>query len=281
MSAVILCIRCGRSCSCPNLAGLPWLGPVQLAGPSGGMPAEAHKGAAEVVRGAFRQLHGRDPSPRELLFSLAIGRLESGYGRASYKGPNDEPVTGHNNWGAVQAGGNWTGETFEAKDSSPDPSAPGGQRVYVTRFRRYPTPEAGAADLIKQITTQRPVVWAAMRSDGATVYQFSDAMRRSKYYEGFCPKASAAGKKGRLGVPTTEAEFACHAEAVKGHANLVGKGVNDAAAALGLEAPAMGDESQIAPVGVTLTEESFAAPRGASGLWAALKSWLEKLGVLK
>jgi len=107
-------------------------------------------------------------------------------------------AVGSNNWGAITAGAAWTGDTFEHKDSYPD--ADGVNHWYTTKFRKYPTPAAGAKDLICVVYLARPSVLKAARERNA--YAFSAGLYDTVYYKGF-------GK-------TREERIAAHHKAVTG-----------------------------------------------------------------
>lgn len=56
--------------------------------------------AARIVREAWRRVHHRDASANELLFALAIAKLETGYGRAGQHG--ELAARGLFNWGNLE-----------------------------------------------------------------------------------------------------------------------------------------------------------------------------------
>lgn len=120
-------------------------------------------------------------SPQVSLLTRAVARLETHYGDA-WTGAG----VGSNNWGAVTGSGD--AGSFEHSDSRYDPDT--GQVVsYVTRFRRYSSPTAGAADLVTVLKTgHSEAVSAAERGDWPDV---SRALRDSHYYLGTAPREQA------------------------------------------------------------------------------------------
>lgn len=194
-----------------------------------------HAAAAEVMRAAWRAEHGRDPEPRELLFALAVAAAETSYGQG-WVG-KQAACKGSNNWGARQL----TKKEQEAgvpgcdaTDSHPD------GETYPQQFKVYPSPEAGAREVVRLLTKERARTWAVMRDPEKSVLDFSDMLRRDRYYGGRCPEATrahgAAVKK--YGDPTDAATEACHAEAVRYHAEkFLGPHIGPIADAIGLSPP--------------------------------------------
>lgn len=74
----------------------------------------------------------------ESFYLRMVAKSESGYG-SGWRPPG----TGSNNWGAITAGPNWTGPTFEYFDRRADGTP------YVAKFRVYPTAYEGAKDLAR------------------------------------------------------------------------------------------------------------------------------------
>lgn len=106
------------------------------------------------------------PSLSAIQIFQAMAQLESGYGLASYKGPNGSKVL--NNWGAIQAGqpdasGNCPAGSFLVGDS-------GANGAYVFCYRDYPTPEAGALDFLRALTIKRPTSWAIADTGDVDAY---------------------------------------------------------------------------------------------------------------
>lgn len=124
----------------------------------------------------FLALFGRPPSDSEILMLMGVGRLETSYGDG-WKAAG----AGSFNMGAIIAGSSWTGEVFENKDSYPD--AQGVNHWYVTKFRKYPTADAGWQDLAHIVYETRPsVLLAATHGSSLGV---SQALYRTHYYAGF------------------------------------------------------------------------------------------------
>lgn len=125
--------------------------------------------ALNVIDRVWPTLHGRPPSQTERLFTAALARGESYYGRGY--GP------GVHNWGSVHAGKPPCGPT-----SIPwtDHDAEG--KAYPICMRRYASDEEGAADLIRLLTTKRPRTWAAVRA-AATLDAIAVELRAERYFE--------------------------------------------------------------------------------------------------
>lgn len=107
-----------------------------------------------------------------------VGCLETTYGDG-WKGAG----RGSNNMGAIQAGSSWHGDTFEYTDTHPN--ADGTSTPYRIAFRKYPTPEAGWADLAKvmYVNMKRHVV--RLRAKANDTYGVSQTLHDTHYYEGF------------------------------------------------------------------------------------------------
>lgn len=197
---------------------------------------ERHVWARGVVEQAFELEHGRAPSRFEAQCIQAVGLLETSYGYG-WSGAG----VGSNNWGAVQATPAQVAAgvpTFAYTDSHQD-----GTR-YAQAFRRYATPVEGARDLVRHMTTVRPLTAAAMRDEAGTD-EVSAAMYRERYYGGWCPaaiKRFGAGAHRQSSVyvragATTEAGRACDAEAIGMHAKKLASSIAEIAAALNEPAP--------------------------------------------
>lgn len=125
--------------------------------------------ALGVIDRAWPQVHGRAPMPSERLFTAAMARGESKYG------------TGYGaakNWGSIHAKG---------KPPCPEGSIPWTDHdaqgnEYPCCMRAYSTDEDGAADLIRQITTKRPVTWTKIQQ-GRPLPEIAEALRAERYYE--------------------------------------------------------------------------------------------------
>lgn len=154
-----------------------------------------HRWARGVITRAFRSVIGREPTLAELQAVHATGALESGYGRwwcpasGAYACPGPgcrcveiEKGRTSNNWGAVQCSNKPPcGPTcFEHQDSIPQ--ADGSSKWYRWCYKRYPTPEEGAADVIRFM--QRMGVLDVARST-ASSFRVAERMYDQKYYGGF------------------------------------------------------------------------------------------------
>ena len=108
-----------------------------------------------------------------------VGQLESqcGYG---WLGRG----AGKNNIGAIQAGPDWTGDTFPYTDTHPN--ADGTSTPYTVLFRAYPTLLDGWVDLVRVMYTGHRSDVYLMACKGDT-YSVSELMRKTRYYEGFGP----------------------------------------------------------------------------------------------
>lgn len=118
------------------------------------------------------------------------------------------------------------------QDSNPDGSK------YPVSFVKYATPQDGIAGLGAEVFTHRPGTVRALESDTPSVFRASLAMRREKYYGGFCPVATkqygADAAKESFGTPDKDAgTMACQAEAVTAHANRASQIIGEIATACG------------------------------------------------
>lgn len=189
-----------------------------------------HTNARPTVEQAVRAVLKRTPSLAEVQYVQAFTLGESGYG-ASWPGTH--------NWGAVQCKSTapCPPGCFEHADSNPDGSK------YRGCFVLYPDDLAGATDAARHALILRPRVAEALRARAPSVMRASLAMRRERYYGGFCPKAT-----GKFGAAAAQASFpfpdrdegtrACEREAVEGHAGGVWQRIKAISAELG-EKPAL------------------------------------------
>jgi peptidoglycan hydrolase-like protein with peptidoglycan-binding domain len=135
-----------------------------------------------LVKHALHSMRGAEPSRPECQLVQAVAKLETGYGD-HWHGAG----IGSNNMGAIQAGGAWHGDTFSYTDTSPNDD--GSSTPYVTKFRKYGTPEAGTLDLCKVVLTggkapgrEKLVAPAAAKGDA---HGFSAGLYDTVYYQGF------------------------------------------------------------------------------------------------
>jgi hypothetical protein len=103
-------------------------------------------------------------------------------------------------------------------------------------FRKYASPVEGAADVVRNLTKQRPSAWEVMKAKGP-LSDFARAMRVERYYGGFCPEATKAGGRFSYGKPKSKAEEACHEEAIAEYVKANRKSLSEIAGAIGIAAP--------------------------------------------
>lgn len=132
-----------------------------------------HSEAREIVRQAWRRVHGRDPTDRELAYTQAIASLETGYGRAGQFGAL--AARGQYNWGALERRRLPSGEC-------PDGTAAGTDEGPVC-FYVFPSDVEAAAAFIRNLTTRHwPTLQAMNQGEAEDVAR---AMREPPaYYTG-------------------------------------------------------------------------------------------------
>jgi hypothetical protein len=129
-----------------------------------------------------RQIFGRavpHASAKQSLFIRAQSWFESGYGTGW-----DGDGAGSHNWGAVTAGPEWPGPTFQHADSYWTPE---GVRRVSPKFRIYPSDEAGVADQYALVAKNWPKALTLADADdwkGAAAALFG-------YYRGNVPPEQA------------------------------------------------------------------------------------------
>lgn len=202
----------------------------------------SHAQATEIIRSAFSSVFGREPTDGERHGAQLIAWLESNYGRGWSDDPKKCPhgnCSGSNNWGAIIIRACPAPDVeppcpdgFIYRDSYPDGSA-----CYQC-FRAHPTPEAGAAHLIRVLYERRPSVLAAAQIGSLPL--IAETMYDTTYYTGF--------------GPTREARIA-------GQLKRMREGYETILSGLG-EAPALGDAD------ITFAEETIVgrAPKRKSGV---------------
>lgn len=170
----------------------------------GAVAPARHRWARQLLTAAWRKVRGRAPSLFEIQLAQAWSLHDASYGLGW--GP---ACAGSHNWGAIHARGNepscpWT-------DRYPDGTE------YVQPMRVWPTDEDGAVAYIRQLSAPaRPLTQAALER-GRSVRDVLDAMRREKYFGGFCPAAAAKYGSAVRGQPgSSAAADACHEEALDG-----------------------------------------------------------------
>ncbi len=129
----------------------------------------------DMILKMWPQIVGGDPAMPELQLVQAKARQESGYGMASYHGPEGSAVL--LNWGAVQAGhGPPCGsDSFLVTDTHTDGTP------FNFCYKRYATHEEGCADFLRILLVKRPSVLEAARS--GSVQDFAQAIFDSRYSE--------------------------------------------------------------------------------------------------
>lgn len=195
-----------------------------------------HKAARPIIEVAVKRVVARDGTEPELQYVQGVAYVETNYGRG-WSGAG----IGSNNWGAVQCPAN----AQDGPDCFPYQDSQSSGEKYKIAFRRYATPEDGATDVAKHVLKQRPITASVLADPKGTIYRASFAMRRERYYGGFCPKATA-----RYGAEVANSSFAhpdrdegtkaCQRECVELHAKTVGKVIQAIAAAIGKEPMRLG-----------------------------------------
>lgn len=161
----------------------------------------SHRDARILICEGYRKLFGGEPPRAVAQLAQSVAWLEANYGagwrphvweqlRSKY---GDVPM--FPTWGAITAGKEWSGKTFEHKDSYPDHKNPkadkNGNVWYSTAFRVHDTAADAAKDLVRIVYLAEPkgyqprhktVLPAALAGDP---YAFSAAMYDSGYYRGF------------------------------------------------------------------------------------------------
>lgn len=165
---------------------------------------------------AFKNVMGREATPAELQYAQSVAWLETNYGRG-WKGA----MIGSNNWGAVQCPLKEAGSATCAlyQDSHSDGTK------YQIGFKRYDSSVKGAEDVVRHVFQKRPRTASALASSAPSAYRASYAMRREKYYGGFCPAATKqyGGEAARASFANPDRDAgtrACMQEAVAAHAKL-------------------------------------------------------------
>jgi hypothetical protein len=199
--------------------------------------ADKHRWAAGIVNQAFQQVMGRPPTPAERQIVQAVSWGESNYGAGWGKGKSTGGQ-GSNNWGAVQTRSK-TAPGFTHGDSS-------SEGKYQVRFKTYPSPTAGAADVVKLLFK------------GGRKQQFPDASRGQRTFGGPIPGSPGRGELVSLAAQQGDTMAFSRAmwyttyfegfkpdftENIKAHANMIQKHVN-AIATANNETPAWSMKTQ-------------------------------------
>jgi len=134
--------------------------------------------ARNVIIGAAESL-GLHLNVAQAQAIQAVSRGESAYGRGwkTAEGQNS------NNWGAVQAGKPPCNpaSSFEYTDSFPNKD--GTSTKYQACFKKYATPEEGAAHVVRLLMISRPTTRDAALS--GSLHGVSKTMYDTGYYQGF------------------------------------------------------------------------------------------------
>lgn len=166
-----------------------------------GHSADVHRWARGVLERAWQDVFpGDDPSLEELQSIQALAAHDGQYGRGW---PNKiSPVSGLmtsmqncNNWGAIQCKCKAVdGQCCEGcgywYDSTPTAQ---GQRYFEQCFRCYPTPEAGAADVIRFLAQGYPAAMEALPT--GNLDEIAWQMRLGNYFHGFTPDKREAARQ--------------------------------------------------------------------------------------
>lgn len=163
----------------------------------------SHRDERQLVCEAFRRVFGREPNRTEAQCVQAVSWLETQYG-SGWKPPGK----GSRNRGAITAGREWFGATFEYRDSRPPTKSEIASRAhenaaatgaglpvphadlyapvwYTTKFRAYTTEIDAVVDLVKMVylnaRRDEKVLPAARRGD---TYSFSAGLHATRYYTG-------------------------------------------------------------------------------------------------
>lgn len=154
--------------------------------PQGRWWDKMHRDAQASCRKAMVDLFGEEPSESEVRLLMAVGYLETKYGTAWKKGLNG---AGSFNMGAIQAWG-WQGDTFGHLDTKPNDNK-SGNTVYEAKFRKYPTAEAGWADLAATVYKHHGRDAVRRAAQAGDIGEFSRLMYTTGYYQGFGPNPEA------------------------------------------------------------------------------------------
>ena len=159
--------------------------------------------ARDIVRAQYAAEVGKEGSPQAIRAIQCVGKHEGSYGRATVPAA----WIGSNNWGAIAcckpgADGTCPPGSFLTKDSYPTSS--GTNVPYAVCMKSYPTPEAGARDLVRHLTKVRPMTGKALETGDADA--IADAMYREHYFGGF--GATAEQRKERYAKKLAEMDAA-------------------------------------------------------------------------
>jgi len=147
-----------------------------------------HNQAAQIVKDEWYKIHNRTPSKLEVLYVLAVGWLESHYGR--YPGQHaDMAAKNQINWANI--------EKVRVGDDCPAGWAPGIDSGKNVCFRVFPNDNEAANALIKTLTTRHWPVLDAIANEG-TPESVAHAMKVSPAYYSGNEQAYASGLKNSI-----------------------------------------------------------------------------------
>ena len=131
-----------------------------------------HTEAADIIRRAWQEVHGRAPTENEVRFTQAVAWLETHYGRAGQFGPL--AARGLFNWANI--------EKRQTGDTCPEGWEPGMDNGNAVCFRVYPSDYEAAKALIHTLTKRHWPTLAAMAE--GTPEAMAHAMKAPPaYYE--------------------------------------------------------------------------------------------------
>jgi len=168
------------------MSSLNTFGAESPTNPSGGIA----KRMRDIYIQAFQKVHGSTPSNAELEAVMAVGRHETVFGQAKFRGGVGP---GMHNHGAVQCckptNGACPSNAFLSSDTTPNPN--GGDTVYAVCFKRYNTDVDGAADVIR-IIGKRPL--AMLKASTNSLAAFAAGMYMQGYFESTNASKATADK---------------------------------------------------------------------------------------
>ncbi len=155
-----------------------------------------HTQARQYTKQGFKAHFGREPTTSEAQIAQGVAWLETNYGMG-WKGAGK----GSNNMGAVQSGKPPCDPAKSFLYTDTNPTDGGGSIPYAICFKKYPTAEAGFADVVKNVYVSagltakdaplphphhrgKETLDAAHAGD---IYGASAALYDGSYYRGFGP----------------------------------------------------------------------------------------------
>lgn len=142
------------------------------------------KQARDILVDAWRQVWNREPTEKEVLYTLAVARLETGYGRIGQHGKLAEQ--GMYNWANVEKA-----PTGNVVPSGWAEGVDSGRKVW---FRVYPSDLEAAKGLVQNLTKRH---WPTIEAMKGSAKDVAHAMKVSPaYYEAPEEKYAAAIESG-------------------------------------------------------------------------------------